>query len=201
MKSRYTATLGAAAAFALLLTGCDGDTEAAVEQDTETVEAAEAQPAAEVDTDEGEPAEAEESGSRDNPLPLGETFEYDDWSVTVNSFNADATAEVLAENMFNEEPAEGTTYALINASVTYLGDDSEMPALGTDISFVTSTGETVSAWESMTVAPDALDSTKELYTGGTVTGNVVVQIPADDAGTIRVRLGLFDTEDAFFGLQ
>ena len=40
-------------------------------------------------------------GTRGNPYPLGTTIAGSDWQVTVNSYNPDATAEVMAANQFN----------------------------------------------------------------------------------------------------
>lgn len=149
----------------------------------------------EPDTDDaaGTPA-----GTRENPLPVGSTITSENWEVTVNSFTPDATEAVLAANTFNEAPAEGTTYALINVTITYVGEESAYAA-EVQTAYVTSTGEVVDGTDSLVVAPDSI-GLEELYTGGSVTGNVVRQIPAGDAGTIRVTPGWF-TDDIFFGLS
>lgn len=153
-------------------------------------------PAAESESPTVEPAGA--AGTRADPHPLGTTVSSSDWEVTVNSFTPDATAAVLAENPFSEEPAPGMVYALINVTLTYLGEESGIsPEVGVD--FVTSTGEVVDATDTLAVAPDEL-LLDELYAGGSVTGNVVRQIPAGDAGTIRITPGLF-ADEAFFALQ
>lgn len=148
-----------------------------------------------------EAPEGADPGTRDNPLPWGESFAYGDWEVTINEVTFNADEQVAAENQFNDPAPEGYSYALINASTTYTGDDSESPMIGTGIAYVTENGETISSTDSLAVVPDALDNSRELYNGGTETGNVGLAIPSDDAGTIRVRLGFFDTEDAFFEAQ
>lgn len=153
------------------------------------------------ETTEEDAPEGSDPGTRENPLPLGDSFAYGDWEVTVNEVTFNADDQIAAENQFNDPAPEGYSYALINAAITYTGDDSESPALGTDIAYVTATGETISSWDSFAVVPDALDSTTELYNGGTESGNVALAIPEDGEGEIRVRLGFFDTEDAFFETQ
>ena len=135
------------------------------------------------------------AGTRENPHPLGTTVASDDWEVTVNSFTPDATDAVLAENTFNEPPADGTVYALINVTITYQGADSAY-ASDVTVNYVTTGGEVVDGLEAFVVGPDAI-GLDELYAGGSVTGNVVRQIPAGDTGTIRVTPGWF-TDDAFF---
>lgn len=139
-----------------------------------------------------------DAGSRDNPLQLGETFEAGDWAVTINSFTPNAADEVAAENQFNEPAPEGSAYALINADATYSGSESEMVMMGVSIDYVTSSGETVGAFDSMAVAPDALDSSAELFEGGSESGNIALAVPEDDDGVIRVQLGMLNQEDAFF---
>lgn len=148
-----------------------------------------------------EATEDSDAGTRDNPAPIGETFESGDWAVTINDVTLNADEEIASANEFNEPAAEGSSYALVNATVVYNGEDSDMIMMGTDIAYVTSSGETVSTWDSIVVAPEPLDGTQELYNGGTETGNVVIAVPDEGEGAIRVRLGLFDTDDAFFSMQ
>lgn len=167
------------------------------EQAAETDEAdTEDDASAEDATEDAEPSG--DAGSRDNPLALGDTFEYGDWAVTINSFSPNADDEVAAENQFNDPAPEGHSYALINADTTYSGEDSEMVMMGVSVDYVTSTGETVGSSDTLAVAPNALDISAELFGGGTESGNMALTIPQDDDGLIRVRLGLFDREDAFF---
>lgn len=142
-----------------------------------------------------EPA-ATEQGTRENPAPLGATASSDDWDVTVNSFTADATAEIMAENQFNDAPEEGFVYALVNVTVQRLAAESGFP-MEISVGYVTDGGNVVTAADAMAVAPESLSSFDELYEGAEVTGNVALMIPEGDAGTIRVSPGLF-ADDVFF---
>lgn len=205
-----SAAAGAAALLALTLSACgdEADTNADAESsdEVESTDAETDETDSEVPEDtEGETEEAteedSETGTRDNPLALGETAENADWSVTVNSVTLNADEEVMAENEFNDPAPEGSSYALINADVTYNGEESEMLMMGVDISYVSEGGETYNAWDSIAVTPEPLDSAAELYNGGTESGNVAVAVPDDGEGVVRVRLGLFDTEDAFFAVD
>lgn len=206
-----TASAGSIALLALLLSACGDAQDPTQEPDTAADEGVEeeepqADEASEADETHEDAAAEEgegeaEGGGRDNPLPLGETIETGDWSVTINSFTANADDEVAGENEFNDPAPEGHSYALINADATYNGDDSEMVMMGVSIDYVTSSGETVGAFDSMAVAPDALESSAELFEGGTESGNIALAIPEDDDGLIRVQLGMLEQEDAFFATQ
>lgn len=131
-------------------------------------------------------------GTRTNPYPLGTEVSSKDWKVKVNSFEADATKQVLAENQFNDQPTSGNVYALANVTVTYVGQTSGTP-MEVTVSYVTAAGNTVHTFDAMVVGPEPLSS-NELYAGASATGNVVLQIPRDDAGALRVRPGFLADE-------
>lgn len=60
--------------------------------------------------------------TRDNPIPLGTPVTLPDgWRVTVTSVFPDATAAVLAANIFNDPPMAGYQFFMIAVSATYLG--------------------------------------------------------------------------------
>ncbi|KRF05403.1 hypothetical protein ASH00_13060 [Arthrobacter sp. Soil782] len=155
--------------------------------DTTIVEPSADAPAAdavvEEEAAEEQPAAAAE-GTRENPYPIGSVIENDEWRVVVNSVTLAATDAVMGSNEFNEAPAEGSEYALVNYSATYLGDDpnGQMPALGVSLAYVTADGTTVNAFDSLAVAPEAIDTTSALYTDGTATGNVAFAVPTASAG-------------------
>lgn len=143
----------------------------------------------EVAPDEG----SSEDGTRGNPYPIGSTIENDEWRVVVNSVTPDATDAVLSENEFNEPPADGSQYMLVNYSTTYLGDnaDGEMPAFVT-VEYVTADGTTVNSFDNVVVVPDAIESSSTLYTDGTATGNVAFEVPTDtaDQGVLAITPGM-----------
>lgn len=143
-------------------------------------------------------AQSSDEGTRENPYPLGTAIANDEWSVVVNSFDAAATDQVLAENEFNEEPPAGETYALANVTITRVAAEAQTPMMVT-VEYVTASGNVIGSWDNPAVAPDAVDS-NELYEGATVTGNLVFLIPEGDAGSLRVTPGLF-TDEVFVALS
>lgn len=167
----------------------DAGQEAGAEEVTSQGEAAETDAPAEAESPAGD------VGTRENPAPLGSTVVGNEWEIIVNSVEFNATDAVLEANMFNEPPAEGMTYALVNVSATYTGADSSSTMMVT-IDYVTAGGEVVRSFDALAVAPDPSFGMAELFTGATDTGNLVLQVPADGSGLLRVTPGLF--ADAVF---
>lgn len=124
-----------------------------------------------------------ETGTRANPYPLGSVIENEDWRVVVNSVDLASTDAVLAANQFNEPPAEGSEYILVNYSATYLGDDpnGQVPVF-VSMEYVTADGTTVNTFDSLATAPEPFDSSSTLYTDGTATGNIAFAVPTATAG-------------------
>ncbi|MGX9346972.1 hypothetical protein [Microbacterium sp. KNMS] len=152
-----------------------------------------------VDEPVAEPAPTE--GTRENPAPLGSAVSGDEWTVTVNSVTLGATDAVLAENMINQAPAEGEEYILVGVTATYTGQDEGMAA-EVQIEYVTPDGVSIAGYDTIAVAPDALDTLATLYSGAQVTGNVVLAVPSATAasGLIAVTPGLF-ADTAFVAVQ
>lgn len=123
-----------------------------------------------------------EQGTRANPFPLGTPIVGKDWTVTINSVTLDATDAIIAENMFNEAPAEGNVYIMVNVTATYTGSDPDGDISTSTISYVTADGNTLESYNSgATVVPDALSSLQTIYEGASITGNIAFAVPADTA--------------------
>jgi hypothetical protein len=129
-----------------------------------------------------------DEGKRSNPHPIGTKIKHGDWEFTLNSVNLDATEEIANENQFNDPPADGNVYIVTNVTSTYLGDDEDGMTAFPVIEFVAKDGNSYGDTESMAVAPDQLDIAKTLYNGGSVTGNIVLEVPTDslDDGVLAV---------------
>ncbi|WP_243232593.1 DUF2510 domain-containing protein [Microbacterium sp. CIAB417] len=151
------------------------------------------------DTDDSDAGDSDEVGSRENPAALGSTISGEEYDVVINSVALDATADVLAANQFNEQPAEGYAYAVVNATVTYTGDESGY-ALMAMIDYVTSTGEVISSADSLAVPPEPAIGLQELYTDASATGNIVLEVPVGDDGLLRVTPGMF-ADEVFVAVQ
>lgn len=128
-----------------------------------------------------------EAGTRENPAPLGTTIEIVEfgevvYELTMGPSTLDATAAVLAENMFNEAPPEGFQYALVPVTVTYLGDETGLPWVDITVEFVSAAGTTHTESDTLAVAPaPTFMDINELYDGASGTGNIVIAIPIENA--------------------
>ncbi len=157
---------------------------------------------AQEDSSEGPAATAE--GTRDNPYPIGSVIENDEWRVVVNNVTLAATDTVLAANSFNEPPATGNEYIIVNYTATFLGADAEgaMPAW-VIVEYVTADGTTVTSYDSFVMPPDpAFDSTSTLYTDGAATGNIVFDVPSASAGAgvLAIQPGML-SDKVFVAVQ
>lgn len=128
---------------------------------------------------------APDRGSRNNPIPKGESARlFGDWDVRVVAVIPNATDLVLRENMFNDPPKPGYQFFIATVEATYRGQGSarfdgsfRLRALGpANVSY--STFE-----DSCGVIPDEI-SDREVFTGGTIRGNVCWQVLSTDAGNL-----------------
>lgn len=138
-------------------------------------------------------APAAKTGTRETPYPIGSVIESKDWRVVVNSVTLAATDAVVAANQFNDPPAAGSEYILVNYSVTYIGDDAngQTPSF-VSVSYVTADGKTVNSYDKSVIEPDPISS-NALYNGGSATGNEAFEVPSATAsqGVLAVRAGMF----------
>lgn len=134
-----------------------------------------------------------QSGTRENPYPIGSTITSKDWRVKINSVTLAATDAVVAANQFNKPPADGSQYILVNYSVTYIGDDAkgQSPAF-VSVDYVTASGNTVNELDNLVVAPQPIDTMSTLYKNATATGNKAIEVPTATAGqgVLAVRPGM-----------
>lgn len=144
-----------------------------------------------------------EQGTRDNPLPLGSAVSDDEWEVTVNSVDTDATDAVLAENPLNDQPTEGNGYVMANVTATYLGDDpaGATPA-GVRVEYVSADGNSFDSTASMIMVPDYFNRSETLYEGASTTGNFGVEVPMEqvEEGNILLSPSMFG-DGVFFEIQ
>ena len=155
------------------------------------------------DTDETPEDEGSaEEGTRNNPLPLGTTISSDEWEVSVNSVDLNATNEIMAENPFNDEPADGNVYIMIEVTATYIGDDPSGETPYVSVDYVSAGGNSFASHDSMVVTPNSFDSMETLYEGASTTGNIVVEAPQEELenGTLRISPSIFG-EAVFFAVH
>ena len=141
----------------------------------------------------------EELGTtHDNPAPLGSAITGDDWTVTVNSVK---TAD---KDSIGQAPAAGSTLLVVNMTATYNGDDEQGESAWANVKFVTADGTTIDSTSGSTLfIPDGgFDSLKTVYSGASVKGNDMLEVPADNwhDGVLAVSPGLL-SDDTFVAVK
>lgn len=135
-----------------------------------------------------------DTGSRGNPLAIGQSVANEDWEIALGD-PREAGAEVAAENPFNDSPQAGMEYWIVPITATYTGEGTGLPWLELTVKFV---GEDNKSYDgSCGVISDNISDIDELYTGGTAEGNTCVAVPAGADGLWSVSAG-FGGNSSFF---
>jgi hypothetical protein len=150
-------------------------------------------------------AQTGDGSDRESPLPIGETVEIADYTVTVQSVNHDAEDIVLAGNQFNDPAADGNVFVLVTVSVTYVGNETGDP--GWDLNFKTvgdlNRGYAQSDMDCGSVPNNEFDA-GELFPDGTAEYNLCWQVTEEEAPTLVMYLEetfSFDSERIWFSLN
>lgn len=126
------------------------------------------------------------AAGRENPIALGTATQLgDDWTLTVNGIRTDGTAVLAAASEYNDPPATGIEYVLVDVTVAYSGDEPsyvssvQMEAVG-DGNVAIAGGSCSSSWD------EALDMFTELYADGSVSGEVCFPVAASDVSSLQL---------------
>ncbi|MCS4276828.1 hypothetical protein M2390_002022 [Mycetocola sp. BIGb0189] len=141
-----------------------------------------------------EPTDVDEDTSVDEStgalVALGTAIEGDGYTVVINSFTPNQTAEVLAADAENAEPTAGNSYAVVNYTITYTGTAEGTP-FEVGVRYVTSAGTVIELEDSFGFGPaPQLPLEETLAPGQSVTGNIALEIPDNDQGALLVNAGL-----------
>lgn len=135
--------------------------------------------------------------SRENPAPIGSAITGGDWVVTVNSVK---TAD---KDSLGQVPASGKVLLVVNLTATYNGSDSQGATPWATVKFVTAGGETVDGLDGSTlfVPEKQFDSMKTVYNGASVTGDKMMEVPADwEKGVFAVSPDVL-SDDTFVAVK
>lgn len=127
-------------------------------------------------------------GTRENPLPIGETVSNTEWTVDLGEPYF-ANSDVAAANQFNDPPPAGMDYWIVPVVATYTGDETGNPMFEISVKFVGSDSRTYS--DNCGVIPAPLQDIGELYADGQASGNTCVTVPtgADGLWTLTTGFG------------
>jgi hypothetical protein len=134
----------------------------------------------------GAPAAAGASASKDNPAPVGtEVTVAKGWTVTVTGSELNANAALRQLNQFNK-PEAGKQYVTVAMVVRNKGDEPGALLLNGNLGLLTPSGAKVTYSYALgpgtsPTPPDMIDPLTQLQPGGTMTGNMIFQVPVADA--------------------
>ena len=142
--------------------------------------------------------------SRTAPVPLGVASRVGDWTITVLGIEPNGTQQVLQKNQFNKPPAPGKQFFLVQVSATYRGTKEPATLLG-GLTFraVGASNVAYDSGDDCGVVPAEIDSFKQVFQGGTLTGNLCWSVTAPDASSLQIRAEpafSFDSAGIWFSL-
>ena len=151
---------------------------------------------------ETEPETETTVGSKENPVPAGDSMRLGDWTIEVVGFTADASDAIHRENQFNDKPKEGEQYVLVTLKETYEGNGSSDPYFDQTWALVSEDGTLYE--EAGQVLPKELSSVGNVPGGVSGVGNVAFLVPSEVAKSsvlyVEATTKSFDTEGGFFQL-
>ena len=124
--------------------------------------------------------------------------------IVVTGAVQDATAEVLAENSFNETPAEGRQFFMVGIEATYNGEASDFLFASTAFSTVGPLAVAYTGEDTCGVVPGEIEVFSEVFPGGTVAGNLCWSVRSEDAPGLLLyaqEAVTLDGEPLFFYLR
>lgn len=124
----------------------------------------------------GEPA-AEEPPADAEVLPLGESAEVGDYTVTVTSVTLDGNEIVAGANEFNEPPTN--QYVVVELDVTYNGTEEAQPYLDLSVVFDGADARQYDESTCMAYLPKDGTDVPTLTTGGQASYQTCMDVPAE----------------------
>jgi hypothetical protein len=145
---------------------------------------------------------APSAGTRKNPVPIAtDAVVGDGWSARIDSVDFNAAAKVKAANRFNAEPAAGSVYVMVAVTLTYNGSKAKASY---GVRFSALGGSNVQISEASLVLPNELDSFKDVFQGGSISGNIAFQVLTSDVPMLVVYAEpamSFTDSTVFYGLR
>ena len=140
--------------------------------------------------------------SRNTPIPFGETGVTDD-GLTLSVIDVIENAEqmILEENQFNDPPPDGHQFILVKVRVK--NDTSETQRYSSSGLKVVGQSNVEYDGHGCGVVPDAFDSSRNMFEGGELTGNICFNVESSDVDSlVMYDSNAYDSSDwVFFALR
>ena len=147
-------------------------------------------------------AEADASAAPAADLPLGQSGQLTEYTVTVDSVTPNANDIIAEENQFNSPPAG--QYVLVGLTVTYNGTDEGDPWLDLTTEFIGTDARKYDTSSCSAVTPSEVSDVPTLLAGGTASYQVCMDVPptAIEGGRVEVSESFsFDDVSAVWAIQ
>ncbi len=145
-----------------------------------------------------------DGASRENQISIGEVGNVGEYELTVLEVTPDATDPVLAQNQFNDPPADGNQFFIARVAVTYIGAENGTPWLDLNFGAVGDSNVGYAIFNnSCGVIPDDFIGTNDLFEGGSAEFNICWQIATGDAASLTMYVDEvidFDGDPVWFSL-
>ena len=144
--------------------------------------------AADTPTETATPAVTGPGTRRNDAVAIGTPLGVGNWTIVVNSVTANANEAIAAENQFNDPPPEGRQFFLVNLSATFNGGEEDSELFASDISYSALGPSSVeyNYEDRCGVLPEELETFREVFEGGTITGNVCWAVTPEDAAALTM---------------
>ncbi|MDE2688319.1 MAG: hypothetical protein OXI16_12600 [Chloroflexota bacterium] len=140
--------------------------------------------------------------TKENPIPFGESgMTNDGLSLSIMDVIGDAEDMILAENQFNDPAPEGRQFVIVTIKVR--NDTSETQryrSYGLNVVGQSNVGYDAG---DCGVIPDAFDSSRNMFSGGELSGNVCFNVESSDVDSlVMYDSNAYDSSDwVFFALR
>jgi len=142
--------------------------------------------------------EAEIGTSRSNPVPLGQSYRYDDLEVKVLDFER-------SEGYLSAQAGAGNSFAIVSLQIRNVGAPEKSERYNTiNFAVVGDKGEVYDDWQTDIVYEHEGKALRsgELYGGDSVTGTIIRTVDTDDSYLVlRWSTGFRGAKEHFLALE
>lgn len=142
------------------------------------------------------------TGTRENPIPFGQTGMIGDLEVSLVSFNADAYSAMKRREAQNEPAEHGSVLILAKVKVTYHGNDVQRPDL-LRYQFVGPSNAALPAVPCITFGDSIHDEAQyaDLFPGGSSQFEICLQAPKAELSGLLFYASDVNGNRVFFSLE
>jgi hypothetical protein len=147
-------------------------------------------------------------GGRHNPIPVGQSKAVGEWTLRVRNVTPDATNLVLAENQFNDPPAQRHQFLLVTLDGRLSDSAADSETFWTEMSLKVLGSRSLAFDQSQAdcgVIPSDLFDAPEVFPGGRIQGNVCWEVRQSETDSLLLiaepLFGSVTAQPVYFSLS